>query len=160
MTAGRVCATIRAASVAMESLLNQPRKLDEIVRSVVSTYPEAEAVYLYGSAARDESNRKSDVDLAIVLPGASAKAAGSLALSELRFRLEDLLRRPVDLVNARAAPIVLQKEIVATGIPLYAADSTGLQRYEMIVLSLYGKLNEERRDILEDFASTGRAYRP
>jgi hypothetical protein len=63
-------------------------------------------------------------------------------------------------VNARAASVVLQKEIMATGTPLYAADPARLQHYEMIVLSLYGKLNEERRGILEDFASTGRAYNP
>jgi hypothetical protein len=78
----------------------------------------------------------------------------------LRFRLEEILRRTVDLVNARAAAVVLQKEIIATGIPIYTADPAGLERYEMIVLSLYGKLNEERRGILEEFASTGRAYRP
>jgi uncharacterized protein len=151
---------MRAASITMESLLSQPRKLDAIVRSVTSAYPEVEGIYLYGSTAREESSQESDVDVAVVLPGASARTAGSLALSDLRFRLEDVLRHPVDLVNARAAPVVLQKEIIATGIPIYTGDPTGLQRYEMIVLSLYGKLNEERRGILEDFASTGRAYRP
>ncbi len=144
----------------MESLLSQPGKVDAIVRAVVSAYPEVEGIYLYGSMAGGESNQESDVDVALVLPGASARSIGSLALSELRFGLEDVLRRPVDLVNARAAPIVLQKEIIATGTPIYAADPAGLQQYEMIVLSLYGKLNEERRGILEDFASSGRAYRP
>jgi uncharacterized protein len=151
---------MRAASIVMESLLRQPQMIDAIVRSVVSAYPEAEGIYLYGSTAQEESSQESDVDLAVVLPGASARATGSLALSDLRFRLEDLLGRPVDLVNARAASVVLQKEIMATGTPLYAADPARLQHYEMIVLSLYGKLNEERRGILEDFASTGRAYNP
>ena len=144
----------------MESLLSQPRKIDVIVRRVTSACPDVEGIYLYGSSAGDMSNQASDVDVAIVLPGASARTAGSLALSELRFTLEEALGRTVDLVNARAAPIVLQKEIIATGTPIYAADPPALQRYEMIVLSLYGKLNEERRDILKEFASTGRAYRP
>jgi uncharacterized protein len=144
----------------MESLLSQPRKIDAIVQSVTSAYPEAEGIYLFGSTSGGESNQASDVDVAIVLPGASARAVGSLALSELRFRLEEVLRRTVDLVNARAAPVVLQKEIIATGTPIYVADPAGLQHYEMIVLSLYGKLNEERRGILEEFALTGRAYGP
>lgn len=144
----------------MESLLRQHGKVDAIVRTVISAYPDVEGIYLYGSATGEQSRPAGDVDIAIVFPGASAGAVDSLALSGLKSRLEDVVRRPVDLVNARAAPIVLQKEILATGIPLYTAGPAGLQQHEMIVLSLYGKLNEERRGILEEFASTGRAYGP
>jgi hypothetical protein len=83
---------------------------------------------------------------------------GSLALTEVRFELEEALGRSVDLVNARVVPIVLQKEIVVRGIRVFARDRSGIETYEMLVLSLYGKLNEERREILEEFYATGRAY--
>ena len=43
------------------------------------------------------------------------------------------------------------------GEPLYSRDATAT--YEMLVLSLYGKLNEERAGILEEFRRTKRAYR-
>jgi len=54
--------------------------------------------------------------------------------------------------------IVLQKEVLATGDRVYTRDRRAAEEYEMLVLSLYGKLNEERREILEEFARTGRAY--
>ena len=85
--------------------------------------------------------------------------AGSLAMSEVRFELEEALGRTIDLVNVRAAPIVLQKEIVAGGTCLFTADSYQVEVYEMLVLSQYGKLNEERRGILEEFYASGKAYR-
>lgn len=76
----------------------------------------------------DTTGNRSDVDIAVLLPHQEAKAAGS----------------------SRTAPIVLQKEIIGGGTCVFAV--------EMLVLSLYGKLNEERREILEEFYASGRAY--
>jgi predicted nucleotidyltransferase len=131
------------------------------VRILHTAFPRAQAVYLYGSAASAEldATGRSDVDIAVLLPHDQARAEGSLAMSEVRFELEKALGRGVDLVNARAAPIVLQKEIVAGGTCLFTADSSRVAEYEMLVLSLYGKLNEERRAILEEFYDSGKAYR-
>ncbi len=92
------------------------------------------------------------------LPHRRARALGSLALAEVRFELEEALGRPADLVNARLGPIVLQKEVVATGIRVFAGDLVEIDGYEMMVLSLYGKLKEERREILNEFHRTRRAY--
>jgi predicted nucleotidyltransferase len=100
----------------------------------------------------------SDIDLAVLLPHAEAKQAGSLSLSEARFQLEEALGRQIDLVNARVSPIVLQKEIIGGGTCLFADDSSKVEAYEILVLSLYGKLNEERRGILEEFYASGKAY--
>jgi predicted nucleotidyltransferase len=131
------------------------------VRLLCAAFPMAEAIYVFGSAASgqlDTTGTHSDVDISVLLPHQEAKAAGSLALSEARFRLEEALGRTVDLLNARTAPIVLQKEIIGGGICVFAADSSRIEEYEMLVLSLYGKLNEERRGILEEFFASGRAY--
>jgi predicted nucleotidyltransferase len=131
------------------------------VRILRAAFPMAEAIYVFGSAASgqlDTTGDRSDVDIAVLLPHQQAKAAGSLTLSEARFRLQEALGRTVDLLNARAAPIVLQKEIIGRGTCVFAADSSRIEEYEMLVLSLYGKLNEERRGILEQFYASGRAY--
>jgi predicted nucleotidyltransferase len=131
------------------------------VRVILAALPQTQAIYLYGSAASgalDTTGAHSDVDIAVILPHGQAKAVGSLAMSETRFQLEEVLERPVDLVNARTVPIVLQKEIIGGGSCVFALDSSLVEEYEMLVLSLYGKLNEERRGILEDFFATGSAY--
>ena len=60
-------------------------------------------VALFGSAARDELNATSDVDVLVEFEG-PATAAGYM---DLKFYLEDLLGRPVDLVTDKA----LRKEL-------------------------------------------------
>jgi predicted nucleotidyltransferase len=132
--------------------------IDTITQTLRAAYPEVDGIYLYGSAAQGALSRHSDVDIAVVLPHEAAKGAGPLALSKARFQLEQALGRPVDLLNARIGPIVLQKEVVATGACVFARDHRRIEEYEMLVLSLYGKLNEERRGILDEFQATGRAY--
>jgi hypothetical protein len=79
-------------------------------------------------------------------------------LSDVRFELEALLKRDVDLINLRRVPTVLQKEIVAAGRRVYQADEYAADEFEMLVISYYQKLNDERREILEAFNRTGRAY--
>jgi uncharacterized protein len=136
----------------------EQRLTDTIVRVLVEEYPELEAVYVYGSAAGEAPGRDSDFDIAVLLPGPTARNTGVLAMSDAKFRLQGALGRRVDLVNARTVPIVLQKEIVASGICVHAPARSLVEEYEMLVLSKYGKLNEERREILAEFRKTRRAY--
>ena len=60
-------------------------------------------VALFGSAARDELNATSDVDVLVEFDGPTTAAA----YMDLKFYLEDLLGRPVDLVTDKA----LRKEL-------------------------------------------------
>jgi len=124
---------------------------------ILRHYPDAQAVYLFGSALEDPEHAE-DVDIAILLHPAAAKRAGSFALSDLRQELEALFRKPVDLVNLRAVSVVFRKEIVFTGERMHTGDEFAAYEFEMLTLSLYQKLNEERREILEEFRRTGRAY--
>ena len=58
---------------------------------------------LFGSAARDELNEASDVDILVEFAG----PATFRKYMDLKFYLEDLLGRPVDLVTEKA----LRKEL-------------------------------------------------
>ena len=60
-------------------------------------------VALFGSAARDELNATSDVDVLVEFEGPATVAA----YMDFKFYLEDLLGRPVDLVTDKA----LRKEL-------------------------------------------------
>jgi hypothetical protein len=79
-------------------------------------------------------------------------------LSVCHDALVKALNRPVDLLNAREVSTVLQKEIVQAGRLLYCRDENAVAEFEMLTLSLYQKLNEERKAILDSFRATGRAY--
>jgi len=128
-----------------------------IVETVLAHHPDAQGIYLFGSYATDDEWPDSDVDVAVLLPPVEAKRAGALSLSILQLELSDALGRDVDLLNARLVATVFQKAIIF-GELLYCHDQYAVDEFEMLTLSYYQKLNEERAEILAAFRATGRAY--
>ncbi|MEW6262360.1 MAG: nucleotidyltransferase domain-containing protein [Thermodesulfobacteriota bacterium] len=129
-----------------------------IIETVLVHYPAVQGIYLFGSYGTENEWPDSDVDLALLLPPEQAKKEKNLVLSECRFDLEKALSKEVDLLNARLVSTVCQKEIIAGGELIYCSDRYAVDEFEMLVISYYQKLNEERREILESFQRTGRAY--
>ena len=133
-------------------------KIEDIIEVVLAVYPNTQATYLFGSYGTADEWPDSDVDIALLLPTAAAKEAGSLLLGELHLGLQSLLNKEVDLLNLRQVSTVMQKEVVFGGRRIYCADEYATAEFEMLVLSFYQKLNEERREILEAFRESKRAY--
>lgn len=136
--------------------MNTINERSAIIRTVLKHYPDVQAIYLFGSYGTADEWPDSDVDIAILLPPQQAKAAKILAMSDLCFELESLLKKEVDLINLRRVPTVLQKEIVVADRRIYHADEYAANEFEMLTLSYYQKLNEERAEIVEDALATGR----
>ena len=132
---------------------------DKIITTVLKYYPDVQAVYLFGSYGTDGAWPNSDVDIAVLLPHEKSPQAGSLLMSDLRFELERLLRKGVDLINLRQVPTVLQKEVVMDDRRICQSDEYAADEFEMLTLSYYQKLNEERREILEGILADGRIYK-
>ncbi|MDD5451290.1 MAG: nucleotidyltransferase domain-containing protein [Desulfovibrionales bacterium] len=131
---------------------------DVIIKASLKYYPDLQAIYIFGTYGTDEEWPDSDVDIALLLPWKKAKEAGSLMISDLRFELESLLNKDVDLINLREVSTILQKEVIVAGRRIYCADEYATDEFEMLVLSYYQKLSEERRDILQSFFETRRAF--
>jgi predicted nucleotidyltransferase len=115
-----------------------------IIDEILTCLPTTQAVYLFGSAVTGDLHEESDVDLAVLLPHDEAKRRGALNLSDLRYQLEDVIGRRVDLINLRRASTVLQHQVLVNGRVLFVADSRAHAEFEMISMSLYQKLNQER----------------
>ena len=130
--------------------------VDELVDAVLAVYPDTQAIYLFGSYGTDDEWPASDVDIALLLPPAQAKQAGSLMMSQLSVELESLLKRDVDLINLRRVSTVFQKEIIFAERRIFCADEYAADEFEMLTLSYYQRLNEERAEIIEDALATGR----
>jgi len=128
-----------------------------IVAVLLAHYPTAQGIYLFGSQAAGTAWPASDVDVALLLPEDDADRAGHLALGPAHAALAEALRRDVDLLNARLVSTVMQKELTY-GDLLYCGDRYAVDVFEMETLSDYQRLNEERREIMEAFAKTGRAW--
>jgi predicted nucleotidyltransferase len=116
--------------------------------------PGAIAVYLFGSRARGDAGRDSDVDLALLGPA----PLDVIARFELQERIAAALHAPVDLVDLRTASTVMRVQVLENGRLLYEGDADERARFEVAALSAYARLNEERKGILEDVKRTGRVH--
>jgi predicted nucleotidyltransferase len=132
--------------------------MDEIVRTVLKSHLEVQAVYLFGSYGTEGEWPDSDVDIALLLAPSAAKEARHLIASPLRDELELLLKRKVDLLNLRHVSTVFQKEIVMADRRIYTGDKYAADEFEMLTLSYYQKLNEERAEVLAEGLRSGRFY--
>lgn len=128
-----------------------------IIDTITGYYPSTQAIYLFGSCTGNSSRPDSDIDLALLLPFTLSPQVTDLAISPCRSALELLVKRDVDLVNARLVSTVFQKEIIS-GARIYCADTNGTDEFEMLTISFYQKLNDERSAILLEFFKSKRAY--
>jgi uncharacterized protein len=129
-----------------------------IVDTIRTHSPNVQAVYLFGSYGTEQQWPDSDADIALLLPPDEAKRAGSLVMSELRASLERLLGKDVDLINLRRVSTVFQKQIIQADRRIFCADPYAADEFEMLVLSFYHKLNEERAAVMAEGLSSGRFY--
>ena len=129
---------------------------DEIVHIILEHQPNTQAIYLFGSHGTAEERKDSDVDIAILLPPQQKNENDSLIFNDLCYELETLLAKDVDLSNLRQAPTVLQKEIIAAERRIYCADQYAADEFEMLTISYYQRLNEERAGIIKDALEVGR----
>ena len=134
------------------------KTIEGIISTVLAAYPATQAVYLFGSYGTENEWPDSDVDIALLLPPDEAKKAGVLVMSELHFALESLLKKDVDLINLRHVSTVFQKEIIMAERRIFCADDYAADEFEMLVLSFYQKLNEERADLLAEGLRSGSFY--
>lgn len=124
-----------------------------IVAALRSGLPDLRAIYRYGSAGATYERADSDIDLAVL----ADRPISFDDLSRLTVELMRLTGRDVDLHDMRRLPVTLRVQIVADGCRLFAADG-GADEYAARTLSDYARLNEERRDILEDVRRRGSIY--
>jgi uncharacterized protein len=68
------------------------------------------------------------------------------------------LHRDVDLVDLRTASTVMRMQVISTGECLDAPNEPTRREFEMYVFSVYARLNEERRGILDDIRARGSVY--
>jgi len=102
------------------------------------------AVYLFGTAASGTLRRDSDVDLAIL----ADEEIEPVALFDAAQQVATLLGRDVDLVDLQRASTVMRAQVVANGRRLTTTASPQVETFEMLALSDYARLAEERRPVV------------
>lgn len=131
------------------------RAMIDLVRDY---FPDVQAIYFFGSHGTEDEWPSSDIDMAILLPPTEAKKVGALDMSDLHGALIRLFGKQVDLINLRIVSTVFQKEIIVANRRIYCADEHAADDYEMLTISFFQKLNDERAEIVDAFFRSGRAY--
>ena len=129
-----------------------------MIATIREHYPAVQGIYLFGSYLTEDERAESDVDLALLLPPEDAVRVRTLAMSDCSLALSRALGRDVDLLNARLVSTVMRKEIVMTGRLIYCADRYAVDEFELLTISLYHKLNEERAGIIAGALADGRFH--
>lgn len=134
------------------------RREETVLQLILAHHPCVQGVYLFGSYGTEDERPDSDADIALLLPPGASREAGSLQAGGLHGELERLLNKDVDLINLRQVSTVLQKEVMAANRRIYHDGSPAADEFEMLTLSLYQKLNEERAGIVESALAGGRFH--
>jgi len=131
----------------------------ELIRRILDAHPNAQAIYLYGSWGTPEQWPTSDIDIAVLLPPVESKTVDMWAWLGLSVELARIAGvEKADLINLRQVSALLRKEVIAADRRIHCADEYAADEFEMLSISFYQKMNEERREIVEEFRRTGRAY--
>lgn len=124
-----------------------------VITAIRAAFPQAIAIYAFGSRINATAHADSDLDLAVLIAG----YAPPLPLWELSGKLADISACPVDLLDMRAASTVMQYQILQTGRRWWAKQpAAGL--FECFVLSEKTALDSARADLLADIQSRGHIY--
>ncbi len=125
-----------------------------VIDLLQTNIPDIKIIYLFGSRASNDQHALSDWDFAYK----REKSSGSLEVWNLKNQLSADLSVDVDLIDLDRVGTTLQFQVISHGRVIWQHNEQHTWYYEALVLSAYQKLNEERKEILEDIAKRGSVY--
>jgi len=127
---------------------------EAIIKILLCVVPNCIVLYQFGSEAKGQIHAGSDLDLAFL----SSAPVSPVQRFDFEQDLANLLHKKVDLIDLRQASTVMKMQVISSGKCLYSRDDGERDRFETWVYSSYARLNEERREILNDIQKRGSVY--
>ena len=125
---------------------------NEIRDHLLGIIPDLKAIYIFGSFAKGEMTKDSDIDIGII----SSLKLSPATIFNTAQELAAILNRDVDLLDIEQVPLVMQFQVISTGKNIYAKYPLELLEFETRITSMYQRFNEERRFIVEEIVNSGK----
>lgn len=126
------------------------------LRSALEAEASVRLAYLFGSFARGDEGPLSDIDVAVW----TDEPLGLVDLGAMGERLCGASGERVDIVDLRAAPPLLCRQVVAEGEPLLVRDALFRLDFELETVRRYEDtrpLRAMQQQLLKDAVNRGRA---
>ncbi len=107
---------------------------------IINSFPDALAIYVFGSFGTKYEHKESDVDLAILAP----TSIDSYTLWNLAQEIAIEIDRDVDLIDLKSASTVFQHVIISSGTRFYTKDATRCAFFENSTSSMYLRFKDDR----------------
>ncbi len=117
-------------------------ELREAILRVIHAHVQVDAVYLYGSRARQTSQEDSDWDIAVIFSEYETDVlARALRPQALQAELERQLRlyNQISVVDLETAPVYLQCSILMSAVKWFDRNVPHVRRVEQGILSTWEK---------------------
>ncbi|MFI5343508.1 MAG: nucleotidyltransferase domain-containing protein [Chlamydiales bacterium] len=124
--------------------------LNTAVQILQQKIPRLVAVIAFGSFGTKYEREDSDLDLAIL----TEEVQSSIDIVRLWDIAQDIARTidlDVDLINLRSASTVFCYQILTTGSVIFCSNQLILAHFDTLIISMYLRLQEDRKDILDDY---------
>lgn len=127
---------------------------DEIQAAIIQHLqgmPNLACAYVHGSFGTERFRADSDVDIGLLFFPKTAPSR--LQLMDHASQLEVRIGHPVHFGVMSSRNVVFVKEVVAKGRRIFCVDTTYCDTFVMHALSMYARLNEERSEVLKNYAA-------
>ena len=114
----------------------------EAITRIIHAHARVDAVYLYGSRAKQTAHEHSDWDIAVLFSDYETNANARLLrpqLLEAALERELKLYNQISVVDLESVPVYLQHTILVSGIKSFDRNVPHVRRIEQSILSKWEK---------------------
>jgi len=116
--------------------------LSENITRIIHAHAQVDAIYLYGSRAKQTAHENSDWDIAVIFSEYETDASARLLrpqLLEAAIELELKLYNQISVIDLETAPVYLQYSILMSAVKWFDRNVPHVKRVEQGILSKWEK---------------------
>jgi len=121
---------------------NESNSMAENITRVIHDHAQVDAIYLYGSRAKQTAYENSDWDIAVLFSDYETDLSARLLrpqLLEAAIERELKLYNQVSVIDLEAAPVYLQYSILMSAVKWFDRNVPHVKRVEQSILSKWEK---------------------